>query len=88
MTEQRVAKRKAHTKSRKGCFQCKQKHTKVRVNIRSCCILPLANHNVLCNLPPPPQQMVPPAWFLDATSTMKPRGFSCRDLCLYTYHVS
>ncbi|KAH9870862.1 hypothetical protein J1614_006434 [Plenodomus biglobosus] len=28
MTEQRVAKRKTHTKSRKGCFQCKQRHTK------------------------------------------------------------
>jgi hypothetical protein len=27
-TEQRVAKRKTHTKSRKGCFQCKQRHTK------------------------------------------------------------
>ncbi|KAI4645545.1 uncharacterized protein J4E78_009458 [Alternaria triticimaculans] len=28
MPEQRVAKRKTHTKSRKGCFQCKQRHTK------------------------------------------------------------
>ncbi|KNG49980.1 c6 zinc finger domain protein [Stemphylium lycopersici] len=28
MTEQRVAKRKTHTKSRRGCFQCKQRHTK------------------------------------------------------------
>ncbi|KAH7359848.1 hypothetical protein BKA66DRAFT_515029 [Pyrenochaeta sp. MPI-SDFR-AT-0127] len=28
MAEQRVAKRKTHTKSRKGCFQCKQRHTK------------------------------------------------------------
>ncbi|KAK1907739.1 hypothetical protein P3342_006068 [Pyrenophora teres f. teres] len=28
MTEQRVAKRKTHTKSRKGCFQCKSRHTK------------------------------------------------------------
>ncbi|KAF2846577.1 hypothetical protein T440DRAFT_405202 [Plenodomus tracheiphilus IPT5] len=28
MTEQRVVKRKTHTKSRKGCFQCKQRHTK------------------------------------------------------------
>ncbi|KAF2179160.1 hypothetical protein K469DRAFT_597014 [Zopfia rhizophila CBS 207.26] len=28
MAEQRVAKRKPHTKSRKGCFQCKQRHTK------------------------------------------------------------
>ncbi|KAF1838894.1 hypothetical protein BDW02DRAFT_304511 [Decorospora gaudefroyi] len=28
MTEQRIAKRKTHTKSRKGCFQCKQRHTK------------------------------------------------------------
>ncbi|EMD93838.1 hypothetical protein COCC4DRAFT_54056 [Bipolaris maydis ATCC 48331] len=28
MTEKRVAKRKTHTKSRKGCFQCKQRHTK------------------------------------------------------------
>jgi hypothetical protein len=30
MAEQRVVKRKTHTKSRKGCFQCKQRHTKVR----------------------------------------------------------
>lgn len=29
MTE-RVAKRKTHRKSRNGCFQCKQRHTKVR----------------------------------------------------------
>jgi hypothetical protein len=29
MSEARVAKRKTHTKSRKGCFQCKQRHTKV-----------------------------------------------------------
>ena len=30
MAEQpKVAKRKTHTKSRKGCFQCKQRHTKV-----------------------------------------------------------
>lgn len=35
-TEQRVAKRKTHTKSRKGCFQCKQRHTKAST-------LPLAN---------------------------------------------
>ncbi|KAI8941871.1 hypothetical protein NX059_003068 [Plenodomus lindquistii] len=28
MTDQRVAKRKTHTKSRKGCFQCKNRHTK------------------------------------------------------------
>jgi hypothetical protein len=28
-SEGRVTKRKAHTKSRKGCFQCKQRHTKV-----------------------------------------------------------
>ncbi|KAH5266262.1 hypothetical protein HBI88_033690 [Parastagonospora nodorum] len=28
MSEARVAKRKTHTKSRKGCFQCKQRHTK------------------------------------------------------------
>ncbi|KAF2028361.1 hypothetical protein EK21DRAFT_70068 [Setomelanomma holmii] len=28
MAEQRVAKRKTHTKSRKGCWQCKQRHTK------------------------------------------------------------
>ncbi|RMZ71938.1 RTM1 [Pyrenophora seminiperda CCB06] len=28
MTDQRVAKRKTHTKSRKGCFQCKTRHTK------------------------------------------------------------
>lgn len=27
--ENRVAKRKSHTKSRRGCFQCKQRHTKV-----------------------------------------------------------
>ncbi|XPS78433.1 hypothetical protein M3J09_010446 [Ascochyta lentis] len=26
--ENRVAKRKSHTKSRRGCFQCKQRHTK------------------------------------------------------------
>ncbi|EUC42160.1 hypothetical protein COCMIDRAFT_104239 [Bipolaris oryzae ATCC 44560] len=26
--EKRVAKRKTHTKSRRGCFQCKQRHTK------------------------------------------------------------
>ncbi|KAH7072214.1 hypothetical protein BKA63DRAFT_418155 [Paraphoma chrysanthemicola] len=28
MPEQRIAKRKTHTKSRKGCAQCKQRHTK------------------------------------------------------------
>jgi hypothetical protein len=28
MSESRVAKRKTHTKSRKGCHQCKQRHTK------------------------------------------------------------
>ncbi|KAL6703389.1 hypothetical protein ACN47E_009731 [Coniothyrium glycines] len=28
MAEPRVVKRKAHTKSRKGCLQCKQRHTK------------------------------------------------------------
>jgi hypothetical protein len=31
MSEARVAKRKTHTKSRKGCFQCKQRHSKVRL---------------------------------------------------------
>jgi hypothetical protein len=31
-SEGRVTKRKAHTKSRKGCFQCKQRHTKVSMN--------------------------------------------------------
>lgn len=36
MTENRVAKRKTHTKSRKGCFQCKQRHTKVRVKLDTC----------------------------------------------------
>ncbi|KAH7385507.1 hypothetical protein DE146DRAFT_621609 [Phaeosphaeria sp. MPI-PUGE-AT-0046c] len=28
MSEQRAAKRKTHTKSRRGCLQCKQRHTK------------------------------------------------------------
>ncbi|KAH8725631.1 hypothetical protein GQ44DRAFT_615449 [Phaeosphaeriaceae sp. PMI808] len=28
MSEPRVTKRKTHTKSRKGCYQCKQRHTK------------------------------------------------------------
>lgn len=54
MTEQRVAKRKTHTKSRKGCFQCKQRHTKVRVHIRSfrCVLQPITVYYPICCLYP------------------------------------
>ncbi|KAF2127510.1 hypothetical protein P153DRAFT_294672 [Dothidotthia symphoricarpi CBS 119687] len=59
MTEpdQRVGKRKTHTKSRRGCFQCKQRHTKcneARPRCANCVRL-----DVQCTWPPIPDSYPP-----------------------------
>ena len=87
MTEQRVAKRKTHTKSRKGCFQCKQRHTKVRVHIRSfrCVLQPITVYYPICCL-------YPSKWSLSLDTERDKYGtaakLSCYDLRLYTYYNS
>ncbi|KAJ4982573.1 hypothetical protein SVAN01_11933 [Stagonosporopsis vannaccii] len=69
MAHPSVGKRKAHTKSRKGCFQCKQRHTKcneARPRCANCVRL-----DIICAFPPPAPDSYSTPW-LSSPGTRDP----------------